>query len=115
MPSSASSSATASGRALGWRDWVGLAARLVLGGVLFVAGALKVTNLPSSALAVRAYKMLQYDVIVGKTIGEKRPVKAVEAAPAKIIVLEDAFLGDDELKTNLAQYARSCGIELWTA
>ncbi|MBU6994260.1 site-specific DNA-methyltransferase [Ferrovum myxofaciens] len=39
----------------------------------------------------------------------------VDAAPAKIIVLEDAFQGDDELKTNLAQHAKSCGIELWTA
>lgn len=39
----------------------------------------------------------------------------VEAAPARIIVLEDAFHGDDELKTNLAQHAKSRGIELWTA
>ena len=39
----------------------------------------------------------------------------VEAAPARIIVLEDAFQGDDELKTNLAQHAKSRGIELWTA
>jgi adenine-specific DNA-methyltransferase len=35
--------------------------------------------------------------------------------PARIIVLEDAFQGDDELKTNLAQLAKSKGIELWTA
>lgn len=39
----------------------------------------------------------------------------VDAAPARIIVLEDAFHGDDELKTNLAQHAKSRGIELWTA
>ena len=31
------------------------------------------------------------------------------------IVLEDAFQGDDELKTNLAQLAKSKGIEFWTA
>jgi adenine-specific DNA-methyltransferase len=35
--------------------------------------------------------------------------------PARIIVLEDAFRGDDELKTNLAQLCASRGIELWTA
>lgn len=35
--------------------------------------------------------------------------------PARIIVLEDAFQGDDELKTNLAQLCKSKGIELWTA
>lgn len=62
MPTSAPATAPVGWRAIGWRDCVGLAARLVLGGVLFVAGALKVTNLPSSALAVRAYKILQYDL-----------------------------------------------------
>lgn len=39
----------------------------------------------------------------------------VAEAPTRIIVLEDAFQGDDELKTNLAQLAKSKGIELWTA
>jgi uncharacterized membrane protein YphA (DoxX/SURF4 family) len=33
-------------------------ARLILGAVLLVAGALKVPNLPKSAMAVRAYEML---------------------------------------------------------
>lgn len=39
----------------------------------------------------------------------------VDEEPARIIVLEDAFQGDDELKTNLSQLAKSKGIELWTA
>lgn len=39
----------------------------------------------------------------------------VNESPTRIIVLEDAFQGDDELKTNLAQVAKSKGIELWTA
>lgn len=39
----------------------------------------------------------------------------VDASPTRIIVLEDAFHGDDELKTNLFQLAKSKGIELWTA
>lgn len=34
---------------------------------------------------------------------------------AKFIILEDAFHGDDELKTNLVQEAKSRNIELWTA
>ncbi|MBE4693659.1 site-specific DNA-methyltransferase [Brevibacterium casei] len=38
----------------------------------------------------------------------------VDESPTRIIVLEDAFQGDDELKTNLAQLAKSKGIELWT-
>ena len=43
-------------------DLLGTLLRLVLGGVLLVAGALKVTNLGQSALAVRAYQLLPYDL-----------------------------------------------------
>lgn len=50
---------------------------------------------------------------VKPTLGQLRAV--VDAEPQRIIVLEDAFQGDDELKTNLAQLAKSKGIELWTA
>lgn len=39
----------------------------------------------------------------------------VDAAEAQIIVLEDAFQGDDQLKTNLAQLCKTKGVELWTA
>ncbi|MCO5228059.1 MAG: site-specific DNA-methyltransferase [Thermomicrobiales bacterium] len=38
-----------------------------------------------------------------------------DESPIRIIMLEDAFQGDDELKTNLAQLCSSRGIELWTA
>jgi adenine-specific DNA-methyltransferase len=34
---------------------------------------------------------------------------------AKFIILEDTFQGDDELKTNLMQEAKTRGVELWTA
>ena len=47
------------------------------------------------------------------TLDQLRAV--VDAGPQRIIVLEDAFQGDDELKTNLAQLVKSNGIELWTA
>lgn len=39
----------------------------------------------------------------------------VDAAGAKIVVLEDAFQGDDELKTNMVQLCKTKNIELWTA
>jgi adenine-specific DNA-methyltransferase len=39
----------------------------------------------------------------------------VDLSPTRIVMLEDAFQGDDELKTNLFQLAKSKGIELWTA
>lgn len=41
--------------------------------------------------------------------------EAMEAKPAQFIMLEDAFQGDDQLKTNLAQICKTNGIELWTA
>lgn len=40
------------------QPWLTLLARLILGIVLLVAGALKVPNLPKSAMAVRAYELL---------------------------------------------------------
>jgi uncharacterized membrane protein YphA (DoxX/SURF4 family) len=51
---------------------VGTVLRVLLGGVLLVAGALKVTNLPASALAVHAYRLLPYEV--GQAIGYALPI-----------------------------------------
>jgi len=39
----------------------------------------------------------------------------VDKSPTRIIVLEDAFQGDDDLKTNMAQLCKIKGIEFWTA
>ncbi|WP_298875336.1 site-specific DNA-methyltransferase [uncultured Microbacterium sp.] len=39
----------------------------------------------------------------------------VDTQPTRMIILEDAFQGDDELKTNLVQLAKSKNVELWTA
>ncbi|NKE10702.1 MULTISPECIES: site-specific DNA-methyltransferase [Kocuria] len=50
---------------------------------------------------------------VKPTLEQLRAV--VDEDPARLIVLEDAFQGDDQLKTNLAQLCKSNGIELWTA
>jgi adenine-specific DNA-methyltransferase len=41
--------------------------------------------------------------------------KVVEQKPARFIILEDVFQGDDELKTNLVQECKSRDVELWTA
>jgi adenine-specific DNA-methyltransferase len=53
------------------------------------------------------------DETVKPTLAQLRALVAQD--PQRIIVLEDAFQGDDELKTNLAQLCKSKGIELWTA
>ena len=41
---------------------MGLAARVILGGVIFVAGALKVGAIGESILAVRAFRILPYEL-----------------------------------------------------
>jgi uncharacterized membrane protein YphA (DoxX/SURF4 family) len=64
-------------------DLVGLLARLVLGVVLVVAGALKVTSPAASALAVRAYQLLPYDA--AGVVGHALPV--VEIATGVLLVL----------------------------
>ena len=58
-----------------WRDWVGLAARIILGGVLVVAGALKLGNLGESVLAVRAYQLLPFELTT--VVGMGLPIMEV--------------------------------------
>jgi uncharacterized membrane protein YphA (DoxX/SURF4 family) len=53
------------------QPWLTLVARLTLGGVLLVAGGLKIGNLQKSATAVRAYEMLP--VSVANFIGNVLP------------------------------------------
>ncbi len=57
------------------RDLVGTFARLVLGAVLVVAGALKVFQPAVSARAVRAYQLLPYDL--AGVIGYALPIVEV--------------------------------------
>jgi uncharacterized membrane protein YphA (DoxX/SURF4 family) len=66
-----------------WPAWVGLLARLVLGVVLIVAGALKVGHLETSARSVRAYQLLPYDV--AGWVGYGLPV--LELAVGLLLVL----------------------------
>ncbi len=46
------------------------------------------------------------------TLDQLRTIADTE--PAKFVILEDAFQGDDELKTNLSQICKTNKIELWT-
>lgn len=50
---------------------------------------------------------------VKPTLEQLRSMVALK--PGRLVVLEDAFHGDDVLKTNLVQECRSCGVDLWTA
>lgn len=64
---------------------------------------------PDGDVAVLAYLNEQ----VKPSLEQLRAI--VDADPSRIVILEDAFQGDDELKTNLVQLAKSKNIELWTA
>jgi adenine-specific DNA-methyltransferase len=67
-----------------------------------------------SVLSVGGGLLLAYLVEHTKpTLDQLRTV--IDSNPGKFVILEDAFGGDDELKTNLAQLCKSKGIELWTA
>ena len=62
-------------------DWLGTGLRLTVGVVLLVAGALKVANPAASALAVRAYQLLPYDL--AGSVGYALPVVAFDAGGIK--------------------------------
>jgi len=63
--------------------WIGLLARLVLGGVLLLAGALKVGHPRAAARAAQAYEILPYDV--AGVVGIALPV--VEIFVGALLVL----------------------------
>jgi uncharacterized membrane protein YphA (DoxX/SURF4 family) len=65
------------------RDLLALLLRLVLGGVILVAGALKVGQLETSARSVRAYQLLPYDV--AGAVGYGLPV--LELAVGALLIL----------------------------
>lgn len=47
------------------------------------------------------------------TLEQLRALVALE--PERLVILEDVFQSDDELKTNLVQECRTHGVDLWTA
>lgn len=63
--------------------WIGLAARLVVGGVWIVAGLLKLPDLPSSVRAVRAYQLLPEAIV--PAVGYALPI--VEVAVGILLVV----------------------------
>jgi len=81
----------------------------------------KITPVEVDGLQLRSVLQPDRDVAVLAYLNEHvKPtldqLRAIVAAdPQRIIVLEDVFQGDDEMKTNLVQLAKSKGIELWTA
>ncbi len=66
-----------------WTPWLGLAARLLLGGVLLAAGLLKIGNLGESVNAVRGYQLLPWALTV--PVGYALPI--IEIVVGLLLVL----------------------------
>ena len=66
-----------------FQPWIGLVARLILGGVLFLAGYLKVDEPDKSQMAVRAYEMLP--ISIANLLGLVLPF--VEVAIGALLIL----------------------------
>ena len=65
------------------QPWIGLLARLILGGVLFLAGFLKIDEPDKSQMAVRAYEMLP--ISIANLLGLVLPF--VEVAIGALLIL----------------------------
>lgn len=65
------------------QPWIGLVARLILGGVLFIAGFLKVDEPDKSQMAVRAYEILP--ISIANLLGLLLPF--VEVAIGALLIL----------------------------
>lgn len=85
---------------------------------------LKTRTSADEVAGLRVYKASVSDESIGHpvfylnekikpTLEQLRTV-VTEIAPSKFVILEDAFQGDNELKTNLVQTCKSYDVELWT-
>ena len=70
-----------------YQGWIGLLARLILGGVLLAAGFLKYEHLDKSQMAVRAYEMLP--IAVANFLGVILPF--VEMATGILLIVGAAI------------------------
>ena len=66
-----------------YQPWFGLVARLILGGVIFAAGYLKVSHLDKSQMAVRAYEVLP--ISLANALGLALPF--IEVAIGLLLIL----------------------------
>lgn len=73
------------------KQWIGLLARLVTGGVWIVAGALKLPDPASSIRAVRAYELLPESIV--PTVGYALPVVEVVIGVCLVLGLLTRAMG----------------------
>jgi uncharacterized membrane protein YphA (DoxX/SURF4 family) len=73
------------------KQWIGLLARLITGGVWIVAGALKLPDPASSIRAVRAYELLPESIV--PTVGHALPVVEVVIGVCLVLGLLTRAMG----------------------
>jgi len=74
-----------------WKNWVSVAARLILGIVLIWAGASKVTDLAGSVQATSAYQILPYGL--AKVVGQTLPFIEIGVGILLVIGLFTRIMG----------------------
>jgi uncharacterized membrane protein YphA (DoxX/SURF4 family) len=67
------------------KEWLGLLARLVTGGVWIVAGAIKLPDPAQSVAAVRAYQLLPSSIV--PTVGQLLPVIEIVVGACLVVGL----------------------------
>lgn len=97
-------------RSRGTLSWVGLVARLVVGGVWIWAGSIKLPDPEASVTAVRAYQLLPPSLADG--VGRVLPMLEVVVGAALVLGLLARFVG---VLSALMQLAFIIGIvSVWT-
>lgn len=80
------------GHRLGWRGWVGLAARLILGGALIWAGAIKVGNPEANVASVQNYQLPLSDGFV-QLVGYAQPMVEILVGVLLVVGLFTRSMG----------------------
>lgn len=70
-------------RRVPWQQWVSVAARLILGAVLLIAGAIKAASFEESVFATRSYRILPFDLTA--LVGYALPV--IEIIAGLLLIL----------------------------
>ena len=78
-----------------------------------VAGLTVYQVVPEDAEYADVQPVFYLNEHVKPTLEQLRAI-VTELTPSKFVILDDAFQGDNELKTNLVQTCKSYDVELWT-
>ena len=78
------------------RDWAGLAARIILGATLLVAGIIKATDIDSTIWSVRTYQIVPWDLapVIGWTMPILEIIVGISSVWARHISLDCGCFGN---------------------